>query len=216
MKTSTLITLAVGVLFTSCMGASAQEPDQLTASDLAASTPESMVVTPYAHLNGQAHARFGIPNIDSLVNFNDHYFANGVDSNGNPIREWYTNTVGNPPVMHGTTTVNAPIVPVIFDLRDSNGLPRFVNGKRLVSDPTQYVQPVLNSPVFQNYTYTSSSTPTQFSDAVQRAEYWNSAKPDWHTVLAPSVKSAPHHDADSGHIPICSQSRRILLPICAG
>jgi hypothetical protein len=51
------------------------------------------------------------------------------------------------------------------------------------------VQPVLNSPVFQNDTYTSSSTPTQFSDAVQRAEYWNSAKPDWHTVLAPSVKT---------------------------
>jgi hypothetical protein len=25
---------------------------------------------------------------------------------------------------------------------------------------------------------------------VQRAQYWNSAKPDWHTVLAPSVKTA--------------------------
>src|SRR6516165_1781554 len=48
---------------------------------------------------------------------------------------------------------------------------------------------VLNSPVFQNYLYTSSSTPTQFSDAVQRAQYWNSAKPDWHTVLAPSAKT---------------------------
>jgi hypothetical protein len=190
MKASKLIALTVGLLFTSCMVASAQEPDQLTASDLSAGTPKSMVVTPHAHLNGQAHARFGIPNIDSLVNFNDHYFANGVDSNGNPTRQWYTNTVGNPPVMHGTTTVNAPIVPVIIDLRNFDGSPRFVNGKPLVSDPTQYVQLVLNSPVFQNFNYTSSSTPTQFSDAVQRAQYWNSAKPDWHTVLAPVVRTA--------------------------
>jgi hypothetical protein len=86
--------------------------------------------------------------------------------------------------------LKAPIVPVIIDLRNSDGSPRYAdNGTRLISDPTQYVGPVLNSPVFQNYTYTSSSTPTQFSDAVQRAQYWNSAKPNWHTVLAPSVKT---------------------------
>jgi hypothetical protein len=91
--------------------------------------------------------------------------------------------------MHGTTTLNAPIVPVIIDLRNADGTPRFVNGKRLISDPTQYVTPVLNSPVFQNYTYTSSSTPTQFSDAVQHAQYWSNAKADWHTVLAPIVKT---------------------------
>ena len=85
MKASSLIALAVGLLFTSCISASAQEPDQLTTSDLAGGTPKSLVVTPHAHLNGQAHARFGIPSIDSLVNFNDHYFANGVDSNGKRI-----------------------------------------------------------------------------------------------------------------------------------
>ena len=47
----------------------------------------------------------------------------------------------------------------------------------------------MNSPVFANATYTSSSTPTQFTDAVQRAEYFNSAKADWHTWLAPAVKT---------------------------
>jgi hypothetical protein len=43
--------------------------------------------------------------------------------------------------------------------------------------------------VFQNFTYSSSSVPTQFTDAVQRAEYFASAKSDWHTLLAPSVKT---------------------------
>jgi hypothetical protein len=189
MKTSTFITLAVGSLFISGMAASAQVPAQLTASDLATIVPRTTVLPPHAHSNGQAHARSGIPNIDSLVNFSDHYFAYGVDLYGKAVREWYTNTVGNPPNMPGTTTLNAPIVPVVIDLRDTDGLPRFENGKPLVSDPTQYVPLVLNSPVFQNSTYTSSSTATQFSDAVQRAQYWSSAKPNWHTVLAPSVKT---------------------------
>jgi hypothetical protein len=95
-KTSTLIALAVGSLFLACMIASAKEPDQLTASDLVNGVPKTTIVPPHAP-NGQGHARSGIPNIDSLVNFSDHYFAYGVDSNGHAVREWYTNTVGNPP-----------------------------------------------------------------------------------------------------------------------
>jgi hypothetical protein len=179
----------LSLLFGGLMVLTAQEPDQLTAANLTASHPRSAVVTPHAHLNGQAHARFGIPSIDSLVNFNDHYFAGGFDSTGNPVREWYTNTVGNPPQMHGTTTIHAPVVAVSLDLRNFDGSPRFVNGHRLFSDATQFVQPVIQSPVFQNYSYSSSDVPTQFSDAVQRAQYWSTAKPDWHTLLAPSVKT---------------------------
>jgi hypothetical protein len=169
--------------------ASAQEPDEITAAALATTNPHFTVVTPHAHLNGQAHARFGIPNIDSLVNFNGHYFANGYDSTGNPTREWYYNTVGNPPQLGGTTTINAPIVPVVIDLRNYDGSPRFVNGQPLIYDPTQYVQSTLNSPVFQNSAYSSSGTPTQITDAIQRAEYHGHAKADWHTLLAPSVKT---------------------------
>jgi hypothetical protein len=51
------------------------------------------------------------------------------------------------------------------------------------------VQPVLNSPVFQNASYSSSPVPTQFTDAVQRAEFAHSAKDDWHTLLSPVVKT---------------------------
>jgi len=170
--------------------ASAQEPDQLSSTaNLQTAGTKSAKVPPHGHQNGQAHARFGIPDIDSLINFNGHYFADGFDTDGNAKREWYFNTIGNPPQLGGTTTINAPIVPVIVDLRNADGSPRFVGGQRLISDPTPFVQPVLNSPVFQNATFTSSSTPTQFTDAVQRAEYFGKAKADWHTRLAPAVKA---------------------------
>jgi hypothetical protein len=44
---------------------------------------------------------------------------------------------------------------------------------------------VLHSPVFSNATYTSGATPTQFSDAIQRAQFFDGMKPDWHTLLSP-------------------------------
>ncbi len=65
-----------------------------------------------------------------------------------------------------------------------------VNGHPLHSDVTPFIQPTVNSPVFQNFTYSSSDVPTQFTDAVQRAEFFDRAKSDWHTLLAPSVKKA--------------------------
>ena len=167
----------------------AQESDQLTAADLANAIPRSAVVTPHAHLNGQAHARHGIPSIDSLVNFNGHFFEDGFTFDGTPNNHWYFNTVGNPPQMHGTTTLNAPIVPVTLDLRNADGTPRFVNGQPLISRPDAFITPTLNSPVFQNSDYSSSPVSTQITDAIQRAEYFSDAKDDWHTLLAPSVKT---------------------------
>jgi hypothetical protein len=75
------------------------------------------------------------------------------------------------------------------DLRNADGSPRFVNGQPLISSPTKFVQPTLDSPLFQNFTYSSSDDPTQFTDAIQRAEFFNQAKADWHTMLNPSVKT---------------------------
>ncbi|HYM34888.1 MAG TPA: hypothetical protein VET48_05785 [Steroidobacteraceae bacterium] len=89
--------------------------------------------------------------------------------------------------LRGTTWIGAPVIPVNLDLRNFDGSPRFVNGQRLVSDATQFVQPVLKSPVFSKTTYTSSEVPTQFTDAVQRAEFFKKADDDWHTLLAPRV-----------------------------
>jgi hypothetical protein len=181
--------VAIAFAFAASRAAVAQEPDQITTSDLANAGTHSSVVTPHAHLNGQAHARHGIPSIDSLLNFNGHYFADGFTGDGTFNTHWYFNTVGNPPQMHGTTTLNSPIVPVTLDLRKADGTPRFVNGQPLISRPDAFITPTLNSPVFQNADYSSSPVPTQITDAVQRAEYFSQEKDDWHTLLAPSVKT---------------------------
>jgi hypothetical protein len=176
------------VLALSCV-TFAQEDDQITAPDLSSAKVSHMAVAPRGHRNGQGHAQFGIPGIDSLVNFNQHYQAPGIDAFGNPQHIWYYNMVGNPPQQHGTTWINAPIVPVTLDLRNFDGSPRFVNGQPLISSPAAFVTPTVNSPVFSNATYSSSGAPTQITDAVQRAEFFKSAKPDWHTMLVPSVKT---------------------------
>jgi len=68
-----------------------------------------------------------------------------------------------------------------------DGSPRFLNGVRLYSDATRYVNPVLKSPVFANSSYSSSEGPTQFTDAIQRAEFFHQADDDWHTLLKPRV-----------------------------
>lgn len=191
MKASRWLRLGLSLLFPICLVAngSAQESDQITAASLADAHGKFKVVTPHAHLNGQAHARHGIPNIDSLQNFNGHYHVFGFDSNNNPNDQWFFNTVGNPPNKHGSTTFNAPVVPVSVDLRNFDGSPRFVGGHRLFYDATQFVPITLASPVFQNSNFSTSNTPTQVTDAIQRASYWSDAKDDWHTLLAPSVKT---------------------------
>jgi hypothetical protein len=163
----------------------AQDPDIVDDSVLASGTIRSVHVTPHDLTNGQAHSRFGIFGIDSIPNFNLHFFADGVDSDGNPNRHWYTNTVGNPPQMGGTTIINAPLQPVNVELDDVNGNVRVINGHSLISSAVPLVAPVLNSPIFSNAVYSSGSTPTQFTDAIQRAEFFNKMKPDWHTLLNP-------------------------------
>ncbi len=183
MKRWLILSCAVGLAFALAPAAGAQDSDQVTDAVLQNAHGKFAVVTPHAHLNGQAHARHGIPSIDSLVNFNGHYFADGFDSNGNPNRHWYFNTVGNPPQHRGSTVLNAPVVPVSLDLLDFDGSVRFHY------DAAQFVAPTLASPVFQNSTFSSSTVPTQVTDAVQRASYWSDAKDDWHTLLAPSVKT---------------------------
>src|SRR5215831_16288065 len=90
----------------------AQELDMADPAFLANAHSLAFHPTPHDLTNGQAHSRFGIFGIDSIPNFNDHFFADGFDASGNPNRHWYTNTVGNPPQMGGTTTINSPLQPV--------------------------------------------------------------------------------------------------------
>jgi len=139
--------------------------------------------TPHSHAKG-GHTSHGIPGIDSLLNFSGEFHADGFDSDGVPQSKWLYKIVGQLPQHGGTTVINAPIVPVNVDLMDWDG-----TTVRYHLDATQYVNSVLNSPVFQYSNYSSSPAPTQFTDAVQRAEFYKTAKDDWHTVLNPSVKT---------------------------
>jgi hypothetical protein len=139
--------------------------------------------------------------VDSLRNWSSYFYELGVGPNGVQFTWPYT-MVGRSPFPSAgnegedndgserTTRINAPIVPVIVDLRNFDGSPRFVGGQPLISDPTRFVQPVLNSPVFSNSNFDSSERPTQVTDAIFRAQFFNHADDDFHTVLHPTVKNA--------------------------
>jgi hypothetical protein len=135
--------------------------------------------------------------IDSVVNWSSYFYFPGVDVNGNLQFTWQYTMVGHAPFSKGgdddpnfseeTTRIGAPVVPVSIDLRNFDGTPRFLKGHRLISDATQFVAPVLNSPIFSKTSYGSSEEPTQFTDAIQRAEFFHKSDDDWHTLLRPSV-----------------------------
>lgn len=131
----------------------------------------------------------GLPGIDSLSNFTGTYRAIGLDPVGNLQTQWFYAMVGNPPQAGGVTTFDAPIIPVVVELLDANGNLLVVNGQPMISDGRKDVDPVLKSPVFSNYRYTSSPRPTQFNDAVARAGFWNQLEDNWHTLLRPAVKT---------------------------
>jgi hypothetical protein len=132
--------------------------------------------------------------VDSVVNWSSYFY---LPDFYHAQFTWSYTMVGNAPFGQGgddcegnTTTIKAPVVPVNIDLRNFDGSPRYVNGQRLYYDATQYVAPTIQSPVFQSVSYDSSKKPTQFTDAVQRAEFFNTSDDDWHTILKPSVKKS--------------------------
>ena len=138
--------------------------------------------------------------IDSLPNWSSYFYLPGISFSafGQGIQfTWPYTMVGHAPFKMGndgewdgeTTSIDAPIIAVNLDLRNYDGSPRYVNGKRLYSDATQYVAPVLQSPVFATNVYSSSASPTQFTDAIQRAEFFSNADSQWHTLLRPKVKT---------------------------
>ena len=134
--------------------------------------------------------------VDSVINWSSYFYLPGAvpTAFGDfPQFTWPYTMVGNSPFSkgeddQGRTTIGAPIIPVIVDLRNADGSPRFLNGHRLILGPTPLLQNLLlNSPVFSNSTYDSSLAPTQFTDAVQRAEFYGQVTPGWHTILRPRI-----------------------------
>jgi hypothetical protein len=177
----------------------AMEPDQVPISFALSTNPHTYNAKSTADGGGVLGGRSNgsVLGIDSVVNWSSYFYEQGFDSFGNTQFTWQYTMVGRAPFGTGesegsaeTTEIRAPVVPVSLDLRTSDGSPRSVNGHRLFSDGTRYVNPVLQSPVFSNTSYGSSSSPTQFTDAVQRAEFFNRSSASWHTLLVPRVKTA--------------------------
>ena len=168
----------------------AQSKDQLT-STLPAGKREFMEFAPRGHRGSFSPAMGGngSTQFDSIRTFNGTFQTQGVGPEGHPRYHWYYTIAGRRPQDGGTTFIDAPIVPVSLDLLDWDKSVRMVNGHKLHYSVKPYIQPVVDSPVFQPFDYTSSDVPTQFVDAVQRASFYNIMQQDWHTLLRPSVKA---------------------------
>jgi hypothetical protein len=89
--------------------------------------------------------------------------------------------MGNDPLTGGTTTIPAVMTEVSLQLLNADGTVFTTVPYAPFSTLTTH------SPNFENFVYDSSTVATQFGDAVQRAEFFSTAKPTWHTKLKPSI-----------------------------
>jgi hypothetical protein len=128
--------------------------------------------------------------IDSIPTFSGEFHANGIGPNGAAQHKWFYTIAGSHPENGGSAVIDAPVVPVSLDLLEYDGSIRVVNGQKLHYSVQPFLDGVIGSPIFQNTEYSSSDVPTQFGDAIQRAEFYNVMQSDWHTLLRPSVKTA--------------------------
>jgi hypothetical protein len=144
-----------------------------------------------------AAASVGVPGIDSVANWVGQFTAPGFDPNGNPQSVWPFSMVGHSPQSGISTTIRAPIIPVVVDLLDANGnIAVTSTGAKLSINPAPIIKPIVKSPIFASFQYYSGFT--QFTDAQQRAQFWNiiSSGEDnnngWHTLLNPEVMTTRH------------------------
>jgi hypothetical protein len=181
------------ILFTfmlAALGAStafAQTHDQL-APTLSSAHRGFTVFAPRGHGSSNKGLNASSDAIDSIKTFSGEFRAPGVSPTGTPQRRWLYTIAGGKPEAGGTTEFNAPIVPVSLDLLDYDGSVRVVNGHKLHYSVEPFIEQTVNSPIFRTSDYTSSDVPTQFSDSIQRAEFYNQMRFDWHTLLKPSIK----------------------------
>ncbi len=113
----------------------------------------------------------GLANINSVPNFSSSFTALG--------QTWPFTMMGNDPSLGHKTDIPTRIVAVSLELQNAD----------LVSTTTvpvaAFEQPTLNSPNFQASNDFTSGQHLQFADAVQRAEFFNTMKQNWHTDLNP-------------------------------
>jgi hypothetical protein len=134
----------------------------------------------------------------ALATSNLKHWSSSFTSEG---KTWKYSMVGtNPTKGSATTTIPVTIVPLLL---------KFSNGKSF--DGTPQVSSTTSSPLFQNAQFISGKT--QYGDAIQRAEFWNSVStksPNYHVLVGsptiattvtlniPSVDGKTVVDASSG------------------
>jgi hypothetical protein len=120
-----------------------------------------------------------VPNVISIPNFTRSFSFGG--------KTFPYTMVGNDPSLGHVTTIPTKLVAVSLRLLNADGTVFDT------VDAGEFVQPALNSPNFQRFKYEHDGSagipgePTQFSDAIQRAEFASSMRPNWHTELSPSL-----------------------------
>ena len=87
--------------------------------------------------------------------------------------------VGNDPKQGGTTKIGTSLVMIQFFFDEFSDM----NGNNIVLDASTRDAAISERPELSvRFAYATGNT--QFSDSVQRAEFYNVMKPGWHTLLA--------------------------------
>ena len=89
--------------------------------------------------------------------------------------------IGNSPLVGGTTVIPANMTAISLQLLGSDG------GVSANVPVAPFEQLILDSPNFEGASYSVGGT--QFGDGVQRAEFFNMMKQNWHTLLNPTINN---------------------------
>ena len=114
----------------------------------------------------------GLTNLISVPNFQGSFQSQGIT--------WPFTMMGNQPALGHKTSIPTRIVAVSLELQNADLV------TTTLVPVSGFEQPTLGSPNFQDTDY-SSGNQLQFADAVQRAEFFNNMKQNWHTELNPAT-----------------------------
>lgn len=118
-----------------------------------------------------------IDQLDTIASFSGAFVAQAGPDTDDDFR--FT-MAGNDPKLGGTTVFPGPILETSWQLLNADG----TVFKTVPFAPFEKL--FLESPNFNFLTYRSGHE-IQFGDAVHRAQFFNSMKNNWHTVIAPQV-----------------------------
>jgi hypothetical protein len=118
-----------------------------------------------------------VDGLNTLATFDGSFAAQAGPSQGQQFR--FT-MMGNDPRIGGTTVIPAQIDEVSLQLLNADG------SVFTTVSFAPFEKLTLESPNFEPLNYRSGLY-TEYADAVHRAQFFNTMRPDWHTLLIPNV-----------------------------